>query len=68
MNRKNRPANVDPWNTFDNFRINHTARREITLVEGEDKENKFKIEYLTENRFNVLVQKDRLGLEHDVIL
>ena len=67
-NRLRRPAAVDPWNTFDNFRINHTARRDITLQEGEDKSHKLKIEYLSETKFNVLMQTDKLGLENETIL
>ena len=60
--RFQRPSSVDPWSTFDNFRINHTARRDITIVEGEDKAHKLKIEYVSENKFNVLLPKDKLGL------
>lgn len=66
-NRFRRSSNVDPWNTFDNFRINHTARRDIVLVEGE-KEHTLKIEYISEKKFNVLVTKDKLGLETETIL
>ena len=66
--RQRRPAAVDPWNTLDNFRVNHTARRDITLKEGEDKFHKLKIEYITENKFNVLIQTDKLGLENEKIL
>jgi 3-methylcrotonyl-CoA carboxylase alpha subunit len=66
--RFQRPSSVDPWHTFDNFRINHTARRDITIVEGEDKLHKLKIEYVSENKFNVLLPKDKLGLQTETLL
>ena len=66
--RLRRSADVDPWGTLDNFRVNHTAKRDITLKEGEDKFHKLKIEYLSENKFNVLIQTDKLGLENEKIL
>ena len=48
---------------FDNFRINHKARREIQLQEGDNKVQTLKVEYLAENKFNVYVDKDKHGLE-----
>ena len=59
---------MDPWKTYDNFRINHTARREIALVDAHDKVHKLKIEYLAENRFNVLLDKDKHGIEEPGII
>ena len=59
-NRSRSQAVADPWSTFDNFRINHIARREIVLTEGEDKKHKLVIEYLAENKFNVLQYTDKL--------
>ncbi len=68
-NRFRRPSPIDPWQTFDNFRINHKARREIQLQEGENKVHKLKVEYLSENKFNVYIDKDKHGLEEpDCIL
>ncbi len=37
------------------------------MVEGE-KVHKVKIEYIAENKFNVLLDKDKLGLESEYIL
>jgi len=49
-----RKAAVDPWQCFDNFRINHHAKREIALVNREGKvAANLKVEYLAENKFNV---------------
>ena len=67
-NRFRRESPVDPWRTFDNFRINHKARREIALVDGQDKTHKLKIEYLAENRFNVLIDKDKHVLEEPEVI
>ena len=65
--RFRRSQSVDPWNNFDNFRVNHKAKREIVLIEGE-KIHKLKIEYLAENKFNVLQDIDKLGLEFETLL
>lgn len=65
--RFRRPQNVDPWNNFDNYRVNYKAKREIVLTEGE-KIHKLKIEYLSENKFNVLQDIDKLGLEFETLL
>jgi len=67
-NRFRRSSAVDPWQTFDNFRINHTARRDIQLQEGEDKTHYLKVEYLSENRFNVLISKDKNSLEEPELI
>jgi hypothetical protein len=61
--RFHRSSAVDPWSTFDNFRINHRARRIIHLQEGDNLVHKLKVEYLSENKFNVYVDKDKHGLE-----
>lgn len=68
QSRFRRDSSVDPWRNFDNFRINHKARREIALVDAADKVHKLKIEYLAENRFNVLIDKDKHGLEEPEII
>jgi hypothetical protein len=74
-NRFSRSSSVDPWQCYDNFRINNVAKREIILdevnrVNGEDKEtsHKLKIEYLAENRFNVLIDKDKNGLKGSTVI
>jgi hypothetical protein len=67
-NRFRRESKVDPWLNFDNFRINHTARREIILVDAAEKSIKLKIEYLAENRFNVLIDKDKHGFEEPEVI
>lgn len=66
-NRFRRPQSIDPWNNFDNFRVNHRAKREIVLIESE-KEHKLRIEYLAENRFNVLKDVGTLGVEFETVL
>jgi 3-methylcrotonyl-CoA carboxylase alpha subunit len=69
--RTRRQSSVDPWHNFDNFRVNHRARRDVHLEEEvkDDKvAHKLKVEYLAENRFNVLIDKDKLGLETEVVL
>jgi len=68
-NRFQRISHVDPWKSYDNFRINHTAKREISLVEGESKEHKLLIEYITENKFNVYNDKEELIIKNaEVVL
>ena len=55
-NRFQRQAPVDPWKTYDNFRINHRALRTVKMQEGADDESpvhELKVEYLSENKFNV---------------
>lgn len=42
--------------------MNHTVRRELTLVEEDTKVHKVQIEYLSENKFNVYSDKDELIL------
>ncbi len=56
--RFRKDSKSDPWNTFDNFRINHRAKRDFTLAEGDDKSHYLKIEYLSENKFNVYKQSE----------
>ncbi|CDW87420.1 3-methylcrotonyl-carboxylase subunit alpha [Stylonychia lemnae] len=68
-NRFQRLSHVDPWKSYDNFRVNNVARRDLKLTEGEGKEHHLKIEYLTENKFNVLNDKDEYILKNaEVIL
>ena len=55
-NRFQRQAPVDPWKTYDNFRINHRAQRTVKMQEGAEEESpvhELKVEYLSENKFNV---------------
>ena len=59
---------MDPWKTYDNFRINHRPLREFKLQEGEDTIHKVKIEYLSENKFNVHIDADELGVKTNIIL
>jgi hypothetical protein len=66
--RFRRASSVDPWQTFDNFRINHRARREIQLLEGETTSYKLRVEYLSENKFNVFLDKDKTGLEEPELI
>ena len=75
-NRNRRATPVDPWHSYDNFRVNNVALREIVLEEGETllgnegekKTHKLKIEYLSENKFNVLRQTDPLGIAKAEVL
>lgn len=41
--RLKRKSNIDPWNSYDNFRINHCAYREVELKQGEEKSHKYKV-------------------------
>ena len=65
--RLKRKSPVDPWRTYDNFRINHHAKREVKLIDKDDKVESLKVEYLGENKFNVLKDKDTYD-QFDVIL
>jgi acetyl/propionyl-CoA carboxylase alpha subunit len=67
-NRFRRESPVDPWRTYDNFRINHKAKREVILVDAQEKDHKLKVEYISENRFNVLIDKDKLGIEEPEVI
>lgn len=66
--RFRKDSRADPWNTFDNFRINHRAKRDFTLAEGEDKSYFLKIEYLSENKFNVYKQSEQKTLEEPTLI
>lgn len=58
MNRFRRKATVDPWQSYDNFRVNHRALRDFALHDAEDKKHSLKIEYLAENKFNVFIEDE----------
>lgn len=53
-------SHVDPWKSYDNFRVNHSSKRDIQLAEGEEKLHNLKVEYLTEKKFNVYDENDKL--------
>lgn len=38
-NRFQRISHIDPWKTYDNFRVNHISRRDVTIAEGEETEH-----------------------------
>lgn len=61
-NRFQRLSHIDPWKSYDNFRVNHTAIRDVKLEEGEEKEYLVRVEYLAENKFNVFNEKDEIIL------
>lgn len=68
-NRFRRHSSVDPWNSYDGFRVNHIYRRPYKLQEGEDTVHDIKIEYLSESKFNVYDADDKLILQNaEVIL
>lgn len=58
--RLKRKSNVDPWKTYDNFRINHPGRREVKLKSANDKSHRYLVEYSNENTFSVYEE-----LSHD---
>ena len=64
-NRFQRVSHIDPWKTYDNFRINHTNKRDVkvseTIKDQDDQEHRIKVEYLSENKFNVYTDKDEIG-------
>lgn len=61
--RLKRKTPVDPWQIYDNFRINHHARRQIKLQDQNEKESLLRIEYVSENKFNVYEDKDEPNLK-----
>lgn len=68
-NRFRRPSSVDPWNSFDGFRVNQVYRRPYKLQEGEDTVHDIKLEYLSESKFNVYDADDKIILKNaEVIL
>lgn len=61
--RLKRKTAVDPWELYDNFRINHHARRAVKLQDQNEKVSSVRIEYLSENKFNVYEDKDDANLQ-----
>jgi len=60
-NRKRRVTAVDPWSQFDNFRVNHHAKREVKLIEQDGETTHIvEVEYLEENKFNVSCDRFQL--------
>jgi hypothetical protein len=44
------------------------AKRDFHIVEGEDKFHKLKVEYLSENKFNVYLDATKIGEEPTLII
>lgn len=61
--RLKRKSNVDPWKVYDNFRINHHPRRTVKLIDKNEKASSVKIEYVSENKFNVYEDMDEENLK-----
>jgi 3-methylcrotonyl-CoA carboxylase alpha subunit len=60
--RTSRRSSLDPWQSSDNFRVNHRQLREIALLPHEEakEETDCTLEYLSETSFNVRVGKKEI--------
>lgn len=67
-NRFRRPSSVDPWKVYDGFRVNHVYRRPYKLQEGEETVHDIKLEYLSESKFNVYDNDDKIMLQNAEVL
>ena len=58
--RTQRETRIDPWNVRDNFRLNHQPLRELVVVDNNEKEVTYYVQYQSEDCFNVF-RKDVNG-------
>ncbi len=65
--RTRRESDIDPWSKRDMFRLNHTPKRELILVKGDEVEGSMFVQFINEYTFNVFA-KDELGFMFPVIL
>lgn len=58
--KQKRKSKIDPWEVYDNFRINHLTKRVIKLQDKDLQERSLRVEYLSENKFNVYLDTDNV--------
>jgi hypothetical protein len=53
-----RPTAEDPWDIKDNFRLNHHPLRDLTITFDNNNEERFLVQYVDENTFNVFYRDE----------